>query len=109
MCDAGLAAGLSGMSGTVADTKKMLSDEMGTGFGVDTTMKVQRTLQSSSYTAASENSNLSSQIASAVYSALTGLTLNAEIKGTPNTQKFFDSMRAEAKLFKNRTGQEAFV
>ena len=109
MCDAGLAAGLSGMSGTVADTKKMLSDEMGTGFGVDTTMKVQRTLQSNSYTAASESSNLSSQIASAVYSALTGLTLNAEIKGTPNTQKFFDSMRAEAKLFKNRTGQEAFV
>ncbi len=108
MCDAGLAAGLSGMSGTVADTKKMLSDEMGTGFGVDTTMKVQRTLQSSSYTA-SESSNLSSQIANAVYSALTGLTLNAEIKGTPNTQKFFDSMRAEAKLFKNRTGQEAFV
>lgn len=109
MCDAGLAAGLSGMSGTVADTKKMLSDEMGTGFGVDTTMKVQRTLQSSSYTAASESSNLSSQIANAVYSALTGLTLNAEIKGTPNTEKFFSSMRAEAKLFKNRTGQEAFV
>ena len=110
MCDEGLAVGLSGMSGTVADTKKMLSDEMGTGFGLETSMKVQRNLtQSGSYTAADGGSNLSSQIASAVYSALTGLTLNAEIKGTPNTQKFFDSMRAEAKLFKNRTGQEAFV
>ena len=109
MCDEGLAAGLSGMSGTVADTKKMLSDEMGSGFAVDTTMKVQRSLSQNGYTAASESSNLSSQIAGAVYSALTGLTLNAEIKGTPNVQKFFDSMRAEAKLYKNRTGQEAFV
>ncbi|MBQ1430084.1 MAG: hypothetical protein IIZ05_00540 [Firmicutes bacterium] len=109
MCDKGLAAGLSGMSGTVADTKKMLSDEMGSGFAVDTTMKVQRSLSQNGYTAASESSNLSSQIAGAIYSALTGLTLNAEIKGTPNVQKLFDSMRAEAKLYKNRTGQEAFV
>ena len=111
MCDEGLAVGLSGMNDTMASTKKMLSNELGGNFGLDTNVNVQRTLsQGQNYSpVASEGSALGNQIANAVYSAISGLALNAEIKGTPNTQKFFDSMRVEAKLYKNRTGQEAFV
>lgn len=111
MCDEGLAVGLSGMNDTMASTKKMLSSELGGNFGLDTNVNVQRTLsQGQNYSpVASEGSALGNQIANAVYSAINGLSLNASISGTPNTQRFFDSMRVEAKLYKNRTGQEAFV
>ena len=111
MCDEGLALGLENMADTVGDTKKLLSDEIGSGFGIDSTMKIQKSLtQGGNYTAAAAGGTaLGNQIANAVYSALSGMTLNAELSGTPNSKKIFDEMRIQARLYSKRTGQEAFV
>ena len=111
MCDAGLAEGLGGMKGTIADTKSMLADEMSNGFGVNTSLNLRNNLsQGSALNAATtQNTGMSAQIASAVYEALNGMALNASITGTPDSKKWFDEMRIQARLYNRRTGQEAFV
>jgi hypothetical protein len=111
MCDEGLAEGLGGMKGTIADTRSMLADEMSNGFGVDTSLNLRGNLsQGSALNAAStQPTNLSAQIASAVYEALNGMALNASITGTPDSRKWFDEMRIQARLYNRKTGQEAFV
>ena len=111
MCDAGLAEGLGGMKDTIADTKGMLADEMNDNFGMKTSLDVRSTLSTIGNVtpARSEGADMGSKVAAAVYDALSNLALNASISGTPDMKKFFSQMRVEAKLYKNRTGQEAFV
>ncbi len=111
MCDAGLAEGLGGMKDTIADTKGMLANEMNDNFGMKTSLDVRSTLSTIGNVtpARSEGADMGSKVAAAVYDALSNLALNASISGTPDMKKFFSQMRVEAKLYKNRTGQEAFV
>lgn len=111
MCNAGLANGLEGMKDTIADTKSMLAEEMNDDFALNTSLNVQRNFANSGVLRPSSviNGNSAESIANAVYSALSNLALSASITGSPNMKRMFDDMRVEAKLYKNRTGQEAFV
>lgn len=111
MCDAGLEKGLSGIEGTVADTKNLLADEMNDNFSMNAALNIQRNIGQvgSLRTPAPGGNDTARTIAGAVYEALSNMTLAASIEGNPTMKKFFDEMRIEAKLYKNRTGQEAFV
>ncbi len=111
MCDAGLEKGLSGIEGTVADTKNLLADEMNDSFSMNAALNIQRNIgqAGSLRTPAPGGNDTARTIAGAVYEALSNMTLAASIEGNPTMKKFFDEMRIEAKLYKNRTGQEAFV
>lgn len=111
MCHAGLDNGLSGIEETVADTKKLLADEMNDSFSMNAALNIQRNIgqAGSLRTPAPGGNDTARTIAGAVYEALSNMTLAASIEGNPTMKKFFDEMRIEAKLYKNRTGQEAFV
>ncbi len=111
MCDAGLEKGLSGIEGTVADTKNLLADEMNDNFSMNAALNIQKNIGQvgSLSTPAPGGNDTARTIAGAVYEALSNMTLAASIEGNPTMKKFFDEMRIEAKLYKNRTGQEAFA
>ena len=111
MCHAGLDNGLSGIEETVADTKNLIADEMNDSFSMNAALNIQRNIgqAGSLRTPAPGGNDTARTIAGAVYEALSNMTLAASIEGKPTMKKFFDEMRIEAKLYKNRTGQEAFV
>ncbi len=111
MCDAGLEKGLSGIEGTVADTKNLLTDEMNDSFSMNAALNIQRNIGQAGAlrTPAPGGNDTARTIAGAVYEALSNMTFAASISGSPNMKRFFEDMRVEAKLFKNKTGQEAFV